>query len=230
MPHVRFQTTLWTQVRQAKGQKSGAVSGMMDRYAPPLRAYVRNHGFQEADAEDVVQEVFFRLFRGTILERADAEKGKFRSLLLGITNYVMKDERRRERASKRGGGKKPLSLDASGGEGEEALLDSLAEPAQDDSFDELWVRHLVDLGMTLLRDDCDKSGTRYHDVMTLHLAGDFPQEEIARRLGCTGARVRQDLHAARLKLKEYILREIRAYASSPEEYEEDASYFRKMPG
>ena len=63
------------------------------------------------DAQDLTQEFFARLLAGAYLERADREKGRFRTFLLTALRRFMVNEWERARAQKRGGGQQPVPLD-----------------------------------------------------------------------------------------------------------------------
>jgi hypothetical protein len=52
-----------------------------------------------------------RVFWGTLFERADPNKGRFRSILWGAVTNFLADGRDRERSQKRGGGTPALSFD-----------------------------------------------------------------------------------------------------------------------
>jgi len=111
-----FETTHWTVVLQAGNADSveatrKALATFSEAYWPPLYTFVRRHGYPPADAQDLIQGFFVHLFEQNTLSRADREKGRLRTFLLGsLQNYLLK-ERERMRAIKRGGQHHFVSLD-----------------------------------------------------------------------------------------------------------------------
>ena len=81
-----------------------ALAAFCEAYWPPLYTFLRRRGYSQADAQDIVQGFFEHLFQHNTLSRADQEKGRLRTFLLGsLQNFLLK-ERERMRALKRGGG------------------------------------------------------------------------------------------------------------------------------
>src|SRR5215210_2711037 len=79
-----FPTTRWTLVvaardPQRKEARSALVS-LCEAYWYPLYAYVRRRGYPADQAQDLTQQFFIRVLEGRYLDRADPEKGRFRSL------------------------------------------------------------------------------------------------------------------------------------------------------
>ncbi len=113
-----FVTTRWSVVLTAGNGESpparAALEKLCQTYWYPLYAYVRRRGRSPEDAQDLTQEFFARLLEGKWVERADRQKGKFRSFLLTVMNRFLSDEWDKARAQKRGGGiaSIPLQLDA----------------------------------------------------------------------------------------------------------------------
>jgi RNA polymerase sigma factor (sigma-70 family) len=143
-----FQTTIWTTIRDAGARDPAALERLAVRYRPAILRFVRGRGFAPDDAEDVCQDVFVRLLSGGVLERVDAQKGKFRSLLLAVTTHVIADRRRRRRES-------------------EPLVDEPPAPEREPEFDRAWALHLAETAMAQLRE----MGSPYFDALRDHLDG-----------------------------------------------------------
>jgi RNA polymerase sigma-70 factor (ECF subfamily) len=201
-----FQTTIWSELAGAGAKETAATDAFVTRYRPPLLAFLRRRGVSPEDAEDVAQEVFLRLFARDLLARADREKGRFRSYLLGVTTNVLGDRLRRARAQKRGGGHEHVSLHAIG--------DAAADPKANADFDACWVSHLVGRALEAVQ----RENARQHELLGLAADGLAPRE-IAERLGRTPGQVRTDLSRARKRLATAVSAEVARYCSSQEEYE-----------
>src|SRR6516164_7312189 len=104
----RFPATRWTLVVAAgdpTGRKTrSALASLCENYWYPLYAYLRRRGYAADQAHDLTQEFFVRVLEGRYLDRADPEKGRFRSFLLTSLKFFVADEEDRHRAHKRGGG------------------------------------------------------------------------------------------------------------------------------
>ena len=115
----QFPTTRWTLVVAAgdprRKEARSALVSLCENYWYPLYAYLRRRGHPSDQAQDLTQEFFTRVLEGRYLDRADPEKGRFRSFLLSSLKFFVADEEDRQRAHKRGGGQL-VSLEFSSGE------------------------------------------------------------------------------------------------------------------
>src|ERR1700692_861379 len=102
----QFPTTRWTLVvaagdPQRKDARSALVS-LCENSRDPLYAYLRRRGYARDRAQDLTQEFFMRVLEGLYLDRADPEKGRFRSFILTSLKFFAAGEQDRQRAQKRG--------------------------------------------------------------------------------------------------------------------------------
>jgi hypothetical protein len=113
----QFNTTRWSVVLSCADSEiesvaaRDALSELCKTYWRPLFAYVCRRGYSTHDAEDLTQEFFSGLLQGPLLERADPERGRFRSLLLKALQDFLGHANEKLRAHKRGGGMKFVSWD-----------------------------------------------------------------------------------------------------------------------
>jgi RNA polymerase sigma factor (sigma-70 family) len=202
-----FRTTLWSQLANAGAREPHAVEELVARYRGSLLTFLRRRGQSPEDCEDIVQEVFLRLFSSDLLTKADQQRGRFRSYLLGITTNVLRQRTRRARAAKRGGGQAGVSLDAMD-------FDPIDPNSTSPEFDECWIAHLVARAMETVKAE----SPRHHELLVRVSDGDAPQT-IAEGQGLTPGQVRVDLHRARKRLARHIRSEVARYCSSEEEFE-----------
>src|SRR6478736_9648751 len=103
-----FPTTRWTLVIAAadpqRKEARSALGSLCEGYWYPLYAYIRRRGYPADQAQDLTQEFFMRVLEGRYLDRADPDKGRFRSFILTSLKFFVADEEDRRRACKRGGG------------------------------------------------------------------------------------------------------------------------------
>src|SRR6186997_3229988 len=88
-----------------------ALSELCKTYWRPIFAYVCRRGYSTHDAEDLTQDFFASLLQGPLLQRADPQRGRFRSLLLKALGDFLGHAREKRDAAKRGGGMKLVSWD-----------------------------------------------------------------------------------------------------------------------
>src|ERR1700677_1505920 len=104
----QFPTTRWTLVVAAgdphRKEARSALVSLCESYWYPLYAYLRRRGYSAEEAQDLIQEFLLRVLEGRYLDRADPEKGRFRSFILTSLKFFVADEADRSRARKRGGG------------------------------------------------------------------------------------------------------------------------------
>jgi RNA polymerase sigma-70 factor (ECF subfamily) len=116
----RFETTRWSVVLRAGSADTAgsreALATLCETYWYPVYAFIRRSGVNAPDAEDLTQAYFARFLEKKFLDGVRPEKGRFRSFLLVSVRNFLHNERDRERALKRGGGERPLTLHGEEGE------------------------------------------------------------------------------------------------------------------
>lgn len=101
--------TKWDVVNRAKGgggdrDSANALEELCRIYRHPIYIALRyKHNYDHHDAEDLAQTFISWLIHGGYLNRADPEKGRFRSFLLSYLDNFVANHRRRQFAQKRGG-------------------------------------------------------------------------------------------------------------------------------
>src|SRR6187431_2787179 len=105
-----FASTRWTMVLEAGQSQTppddalNALSELCRIYWRPIFLFLRRHGSNPADAQDLTQGFFEHLIESRAYARADREKGRFRSFMLGALKHFLAHARAHDRAQKRGGG------------------------------------------------------------------------------------------------------------------------------
>ncbi|MGD1085247.1 MAG: sigma-70 family RNA polymerase sigma factor [Verrucomicrobiota bacterium] len=111
-----FTTTHWSQVLKAGQEDPAAARAALEYlyqvYRLPIYNFIcRHYHCKHHDAEDLTQGFFAHLVEKATVRRADQDKGKFRTFLLGALGHFRANERDRILAEKRGGKCQTLSLD-----------------------------------------------------------------------------------------------------------------------
>src|SRR5262249_52780344 len=85
----RTGTTLFALLRDPAGPETW--NAFVARYGPKILAWCHGWGLQQADAEDVTQEVVTKLYQQLHTFISDAHKGRFRAWLHTVTRRVWCD-------------------------------------------------------------------------------------------------------------------------------------------
>lgn len=109
-----FATTHWSLISRATApspEGSAALEALCRAYWFPVYAFARKHGCSPTDAEDVTQDFFAEIVHSQFLQRADRERGRFRSYLLSAVRRRIINAQERAHAQKRGGHATVVSID-----------------------------------------------------------------------------------------------------------------------
>ena len=227
-----FQTTHWTVVLQARGadstQSAQALSIFCEGYWPPLYAFLRHRGHASPEAQDLVQGFFVHLLEQNTLSRADQEKGRLRTFLLGSLQNFLFDEYDRARALKRGGGKQIVPLDAHLAEAEASMMDT-AHLSDSRCYDLVWASNIVKRAWQHVQNAFEAEGkTEQLEVLRPFVAGGgitLPnQQEAAARLGVPIATLRTWLSRLRQRYREALRMEVASTVSDAADVDQELHY------
>jgi RNA polymerase sigma factor (sigma-70 family) len=220
-----FPTTVWTVIKNAGAGRATAQGDFVTRYRPAVVRFARLRGVDAAQAEDIAQEVFLRIFDDRVLEKADSALGRFRSLVLAVTRHVLGHHFARKKAKKRGGGQEPIAF-SSGDSGELSLEEILAQDVRDPEFDREWLAQLLTSSLKKL----ESENATYYACIHAFLVEEKSHKEIAAKLGRTEAVVRNAISRGRARLVAILREEISGYASSSNELEDEVRYLQGLLG
>lgn len=199
---AEFHSTHWSRVQAAGGSDDAlaraALAELCRSYWYPLYTFARRAGLAHAAAEDAVQGLFARLIEARSLREVAREKGRFRSFLLAALQHHLANERDRERAEKRGGGRVILAVDLSGAE-----LRFAREPERGrtsaQEFERAWALEVLRRAVARLAEEYGASGRgALFEALKGELEGaPAPHAEIAAALGMTSGAVKVAAHRLR---------------------------------
>jgi RNA polymerase sigma factor (sigma-70 family) len=225
----QFPTTRWSVVVAAgdphRKEARSALVSLCEHYWYPLYAYLRRRGYPSDQAQDLTQEFFVRVLEGRYLDRADPEKGRFRSFILTSLKFFVADEADRDRARKRGGGM-VVSLEFSSGEGRYQR-----EPAHDETperiFERRWALSLLDRVIEKLREEFVHHGRPDHfERLKIFLVGqsDAPYAALAREMNTSEGALKVAIHRLRKRYRELFRQEIADTVADPAEVESELRF------
>jgi RNA polymerase sigma-70 factor (ECF subfamily) len=194
-----------------------------------LYAYLRRRGYPADEAQDLTQDFFVRVLEGRYLDRADPEKGRFRSFIMTSLKFFVADEGDRQRARKRGGGALvPLEISS----GEERYQ---REPGHDETperiFERRWALSLLDRVVDRLRNEFVQHGRPEHfERLKVFLLGqsDAPYAELAREMNTSEGALKVAIHRLRKRYRELFRQEIADTVADPADVESELRFLASV--
>lgn len=153
MENGRFLTTHWTLVRSAGQDDTLArrsLESLCQDYWYPLYVYARRKGYDRDQAEDLTQSFFSQLIEKNSIQKAQQDKGRFRSFLLKTFQNFLFNEWDKTQTQKRGGGKKILSIDVEHAE-ERYKIEPQDHLTAEAHFERRWAMNVLELAMGQLK-------------------------------------------------------------------------------
>ena len=239
-----FAPTHWSQVLLAAESRSPAdaqvaLAELYQAYWPPLYSFVRRRGHGAADAQDLVQGFFVHLLERKVFARADPEKGKFRSFLLGALRRFLADARDRDRALKRGGGRQFVTLDEARVEAEARALAGQTNAAENDGqedrlFERRWAAALVNGALARLHAEpavAHGGPADLFEALLPFVTGRPPlpdQAELAARFDLPPVTLRSHVHRLRQRFRQSLRDEVARTVSTRAQIDEELQHLRRV--
>lgn len=216
---MQFPTTHWSVLAQAtlsdEAQGRSALDRLCRSYWKPIHDFVRFRGFGESEAEDLTQAFLLRLCERSVWKNADAQRGRFRSFLLGALSHFLADELDRRNAEKRGGRVEHVALDRP----------SSAEPAVSGSdvahFDREWALSILEGALAALREESLENPGQFA-VLARFLPGSLEPislEEGARLLGLGLPAMKSQVFRIRGRFRDHVRQRVAVTVAAPHDIE-----------
>jgi RNA polymerase sigma-70 factor (ECF subfamily) len=209
--------------RSESPESRAALASLCELYWYPLYAFVRRQGHAAHDAEDLTQGFFASLLDRDALGELNPERGKFRAFLLACLKHFLANERDRERALKRGGGKTIVSLDAASAE-QRWRLEPADELTPDDIFLRGWALTLLERTLSELRSEFEASGRgELFDHLKVYLTGEatVSQADVAAKFGMTHDAVKAAVYRLRDRFRRRLREAIADTVAEPDAIEDE---------
>jgi RNA polymerase sigma-70 factor (ECF subfamily) len=209
-----------------------ALAGFCEAYWPPLYSFLRHRGFSSADAQDLVQGFFAHLLEQNTLTRADQQKGRLRTFLLGSLQNFLYNEYDRARALKRGGGGQIVSIEEHLPEAEAAML-ATAHLSDAGCYDLVWASTIVSRAWQSLQNDFVAEGkAEWLEELRPFVAGGsvapLNQEQAALRLGVPITTLRTWLSRLRQRYRESLRMEVASTVSDPADVDQELHHLYQI--
>ena len=232
-----FSTTRWSLIISGSNLNSDeraaqkALAELCHLYWRPIFFFICRRGYSTEEAQDLTQDFFAMLLRRNWLQRAEPQRGRFRSLLLKSLERFLHDARDKTRTLRRGGAIQFVSWDDWMAESPSHLVISrsvLDNVGPEQLFDLRWAATVVEQALRQLSDECEAKGRRrLFEVLSGHLTARQPgisYAALAATLGVPEATVKKQLHNLRLRYRWLLRKEVARTVSDPAEVDDEIRY------
>lgn len=203
-----------------------ALEKLCATYWYPLYAYARRQGRSVEEAQDLTQGFFAHFLEHKYFQRADRNRGRFRTFLLTSLKHFLINEWVKANREKRGGGQNVISLD-------EEMAESrfLAEPAEQPSetvYDRGWAGVLLERALAALSAEFAQAGkSEMFERLKIYVWGEknsLAYREMAEQLGMTEEAVKTSVHRLRKRYGELLRSEVAQTVLTAGDIEEELRY------
>lgn len=233
---THFATTRWSLIRNglvdnARNDANEGLGQLCQIYWRPIFTFICRRGYTAPDAQDLTQDFFLLILKGTLLQTADPARGRFRSLLIKSLRNFLIDAQVTRRTRKRGGdlqfvsweqwmANAPCQLSISG----QMLEKSSAEAF----FDLSWAAAIAKEALRRLRTECESKGReRVYDVLNHYLTserGDISYQDLSIALGLPEPSVKSLLHQFRKRFRVLLREEVAKTVESDGDVDDEIRY------
>ncbi len=232
-----FPLTRWSLLSRAKrpdaAQRRQALDELARAYWWPLHCFVARGGASDERAMDLVQGFFLSLLEKDLLGAFDPKRGKFRTFLLACLKGFLGDERDRERALKRGGGKEAVRIDTQSSGGIRELPGKDLTP--DEAFERAWAIAHLERAVAELRQDLEAKGEAkalvvlegYLEAENLRRPG---TADLAAKAGLPETTARHLLEYVRKRLKKGLIEQLMEETEGKTAAEEEVDWLFERLG
>lgn len=232
-----FVTTRWSLILSGADSKGGdheiraALAELCRIYWRPIFFFVARRGYSPEDAEDLTQDFFLRMLKGDWLQKADPNRGRFRSLLLKSVQNFLNDAIDKTNARKRGGNLTFISWDPWMTEAPSEL--ALSSEALDSwpaerLFDAGWAATVVQRAIHRLRDECERKGRlSVFEVLNPYVTAereDISYARLATQLSVAEATVKKLVYHMRQRYRFLLQDEVAQTVADPADVEDELRY------
>ena len=230
---THFVTTRWSLIRQrgTPSQVDPGLAQLCHIYWRPIFTFIYRRGYSAPDAQDLTQDFFIMIMEGNLLQFADPNRGRFRSLLLRSLKNFLIDVAVKRRRHKRGGQVQFVSWEKWMAEApaQLALPSAKIEASPPEAlFDAGWAAAIAGEALRRLRLECESKGRRrVYEVLHPYLAAERAEtcyEALSRALGVPEASVKSLLHHFRARYRALLREEVAKTVESEANVDDEIRY------
>lgn len=226
-----FPSTNWGLIDFVKSSGASlapdAVNELMTKYWRPIFYFIRMRGYPRTQAEDLTQDFFLRFLEKDWIQRADPDRGRFRTYMITILIRFLSDQST-QRVSKQARFERGLlSIESLMTESDRSFEPS-TEKTPEHIFEERWRETIVDGVLAQLRDSLQNEGKSvWFELFESNLLRDQHnnqgQSELARKHGLSRDQVRYAIAQVRQQFIRVLSAELRFDGATDNECQAELS-------
>lgn len=205
-------------------QADEALQVLCRTYWYALYTFVRRQGYSVTDAQDLTQEFFARFLEKKYIERADPERGRFRTFLLACLKNFLANEWDRAQTVKRGAAHKIISWDEHVAENH-VISEPTTEVSPEDAFEKRWAGMLLEQVLVRLREEFAAAGKiEAFDPLKKFLWGadsSVSYAELSAQLSLSEGAARVAVHRFRQRYREILRKEVTDTVADPKDVDDE---------
>jgi RNA polymerase sigma factor (sigma-70 family) len=190
-----------------------ALAELLEAYWYPLYGFIRRQGYDNHAAEDLLQGFIARLLEKNSLSHVQEGRGRFRNFLLVCLRNYLAGEVERASSQKRGGGRRPVSIDYQAADTRFAHEPAHELTAQR-KFERDWAQEIIAQAFTRLASEWKSAGkTKQFAALSRYLVGAEPAPSYAaaaEKLGMSEGAVKTAVHRLRAQFREALCEQVAA--------------------
>jgi DNA-directed RNA polymerase specialized sigma24 family protein len=233
---THFVTTRWSLLRQrcapgAPSQVDPGLAQLCQIYWRPIFTFIYRRGYSAPDAQDLTQDFFLMIMEGNLLQFADPNRGRFRSLLLRSVKNFLFDVAVKRRRQKRGGEVQFVSWEKWMAEAPAQLslpAAKIESSPPEALFDAGWAAAIAGEALRRLRLECESKGRRrVYEVLQTYLTAERDEicyEQLSRALGVPEPSVKSLVHHFRKRYRALLREEIGKTVESKANVDDEIRY------
>jgi DNA-directed RNA polymerase specialized sigma24 family protein len=213
---------------EGAAEARAALEELYRLYCYPVYAFIRRRGYSRQDAQDLTQDFFVHLLEKGTLARADPQRGRFRSFLLGALGHFLANADERASAGKRGGGCRWVFLDDDSAEDRYQLAAPEGLTAEK-LFEARWAAALVEATLARLRGELESEGKGdFFEKLQGFLLGreEASYQQVANALNLSLGALKTAIHRMRGRYRALLREEVARTVAAPAEVDEELRYLR----
>lgn len=199
-----------------------ALGDLCQRCWFPIYAFVRRSGASAHDAEDLTQGFFQHLLTHDLMARAQREKGRFRSFLLGCLKHYLDNEWQKGTAQRRGGHLSPVHLDALAAEERYRVEVEAMSTDDDTAFDQQWAHDVLEQAVALLR--AEQPDSARFELLLPALTGTEDRAALVVATGMNDGALKVAIHRLRRRYRELLYQIVADTVETDAEVDDELDY------
>jgi RNA polymerase sigma factor (sigma-70 family) len=226
-----FPTTRWSLILSSasdtRPQAEDALGELCRVYWYPVYSFVRARSSSVDQAQDLTQDFFILLLKGTVFAAANPGAGRFRSFLVTVLRNFLADQADWRNARKRGGGVVTVPIDLTGAE-ERFVRDLPYHETPERIFDRQWAMTLVSEACDQLQDALAREGKEglFHHLRAFLPGGADPPSyaNLAAELKTTESSVKVTIHRLRRRYRDLLRANVSHTLADPNEVDDEIRF------